>query len=172
MPLWHLGMLVFPYMNRLLINKHFLLPSLDFVIWFVPSLVGNAVVVSIIGLLLGPMYPIAMNQASRILPPWILTGSIGWIAGFGQAGSALLPFLTGAIADKHGIQSLHPLYVTLPLLLQRTRKRAYLQAMWYWLIRSFSQLGCDDGGHDGALLVDAQHAACAYRRHPCSPIRP
>ncbi|RXW14533.1 hypothetical protein EST38_g11321 [Candolleomyces aberdarensis] len=87
--------------------------GLDFVIWFVPSLVGNAVVVSIIGLLLGPMYPIAMNQASRILPPWILTGSIGWIAGFGQAGSALLPFLTGAIADRHGIQSLHPFLVAM-----------------------------------------------------------
>lgn len=65
--------------------------------------------VSIVGMLLGPMYPIAMNQASRILPRRILTASIGWIAGFGQAGSALLPFITGAIAEKHGIKSLQPL---------------------------------------------------------------
>ena len=36
-------------------------------------------------------------------------GSIGWIAGFGQAGSALLPFMTGAIASKTGISSLQPL---------------------------------------------------------------
>ncbi|KAJ2915494.1 hypothetical protein MD484_g4896, partial [Candolleomyces efflorescens] len=87
--------------------------GLDFVIWFVPSLIGNAVAVSIIGLLLGPMFPIAMNQASRVLPPSILTGAIGWIAGFGQAGSALLPFLTGAISDKHGIKSLHPFLVAM-----------------------------------------------------------
>jgi len=60
---------------------------------------------------LGPMYPIAMNQAGRILPQWLLTGSIGWIAGFGQAGSAAIPFITGVISSKHGISSLEPLYV-------------------------------------------------------------
>ncbi|KDR80389.1 hypothetical protein GALMADRAFT_223273 [Galerina marginata CBS 339.88] len=87
--------------------------ALEFVIWFVPSLIGNAVAVSIVGVLLGPMYPIVMNQSSRILPRWILTGSIGWIAGFGQAGSALFPFVTGAIAEKHGIKSLQPLLVAM-----------------------------------------------------------
>ncbi|KAF9010235.1 MFS general substrate transporter, partial [Cyathus striatus] len=83
--------------------------GLELVVWLVPSLIGGAVAVSIVGILLGPMYPIAMNQAGRILPAWLLTGSIGWIAGFGQAGSAILPFMTGAIANKHGIKSLHPL---------------------------------------------------------------
>jgi len=82
---------------------------LEITIWLVPSLIGNAVAVSIVGVLLGPMYPIVMNQASRVLPRWILTGSIGWIAGFGQAGSAFLPFITGAIASRHGIKSLQPL---------------------------------------------------------------
>jgi fucose permease len=86
-------------------------PSLEFAIWFVPSLIGNAITVSFIGMLLGPMYPIALNQAARVLPPWILTGAVGWIAGFGQAGSALIPFMTGAIAQNHMIKSLHPLYV-------------------------------------------------------------
>lgn len=82
---------------------------LELVVWLVPSLVGGAVAVSIVGLLLGPMYPIAMNQAGRVLPKWLLTGSIGWIAGFGQAGSAAIPFITGAISSKHGIKSLQPL---------------------------------------------------------------
>ncbi|KAF8155522.1 MFS general substrate transporter [Crassisporium funariophilum] len=91
--------------------------AMEFTIWFVPSLVGNAVAVSIVGVLLGPMYPIAMNQASRILPRWILTGSIGWIAGFGQAGSAVLPFMTGAIASRHGINSLQPLLVAMMALM-------------------------------------------------------
>ncbi|KAF9051744.1 MFS general substrate transporter [Panaeolus papilionaceus] len=87
--------------------------GLEFVVWFVPSLIGNAVAVSIVGVLLGPMYAIAINHASRILPRWILTGSIGWIAGFGQAGSAVLPFMTGAIAEKHGLHSLQPLLVSM-----------------------------------------------------------
>jgi len=62
---------------------------------------------------LGPIYPIIMNHAARILPPWLLTGCIGWIAGLGQAGSALLPFLTGAIASRTGISSLQPLLVAM-----------------------------------------------------------
>ncbi|TEB30490.1 MFS general substrate transporter [Coprinellus micaceus] len=91
----------------------FLSLGLEFVVWFVPSLVGNAITVSFIGMLLGPMYPIAMNRAARILPPWILTGAIGWIGALGQAGSAIVPFMTGAIAEKHSIKSLHPLMVSM-----------------------------------------------------------
>ncbi|ETW78486.1 hypothetical protein HETIRDRAFT_460334 [Heterobasidion irregulare TC 32-1] len=83
--------------------------ALELVIWLIPSLVGDAVAISLIGVLLGPIYPIVMNESGRMLPPWLLTGSIGWIAGFGQAGSAILPFMTGAIANKAGIQSLQPL---------------------------------------------------------------
>ena len=75
---------------------------LELVVWLVPSLIG---------VVLGPMYTIAMNQAGRVLPQWLLTGSIGWIAGFGQAGSAATPFITGVISSKRGISSLEPLHV-------------------------------------------------------------
>ncbi|OBZ67359.1 Bypass of stop codon protein 6 [Grifola frondosa] len=85
----------------------------ELVIWLVPSLIGGAVAVSFVGVLLGPIYPIVMNHSSRILPPWLLTGCIGWIAGFGQAGSAFLPFLTGALASREGIKSLQPLLVSM-----------------------------------------------------------
>jgi fucose permease len=105
---------------------HMLLPvmvsddpsSLELIVWFSPSLIGDALGVSIIGVLLGPIYPIVTNEASRILPRWLLTGAIGWIAGFGQAGSAILPFMTGALASKVGIKSLQPLWV-LPLTFSR-----------------------------------------------------
>ena len=70
-----------------------------------------------------------MNHAGRILPRLLLTGrfllstssrgplffnrrfsgSIGWIAGLGQAGSAAIPFMTGALAASSGIWTLHPL---------------------------------------------------------------
>ncbi|KAI9567524.1 major facilitator superfamily domain-containing protein [Boletus coccyginus] len=85
--------------RRVLFIYALLAVGLELVVWFVPSLIGGAVSVSIIGVLLGPMYPIAMNHAGRVLPAWLLTGSIGWIAGGGQAGSALLPFMTGAICS-------------------------------------------------------------------------
>ncbi|KAG2145421.1 major facilitator superfamily domain-containing protein [Suillus bovinus] len=87
--------------------------GLELIVWLVPSLIGGGVAISIIGMLLGPMYPIAVNHAVRILPEWLITGSISWIAGFGQAGSALLPFLNGAIASKTGIKSLQPFLISM-----------------------------------------------------------
>lgn len=50
--------------------------GLELVVWFVPYLIGDAVSVSIIGVLLGPMYPITMNHAGRVLPAWLLTGNV------------------------------------------------------------------------------------------------
>ncbi|KAI0741091.1 hypothetical protein C8Q76DRAFT_607788, partial [Earliella scabrosa] len=86
---------------------------LELVVWFVPSLVGGAVAVSGVGMLFGPMYPLVMNHSRKVLPPWLLSGSIGWIAGFGQAGSAFLPFLTGAFASRFGIEVMQPLVVAM-----------------------------------------------------------
>ncbi|PCH42938.1 MFS general substrate transporter [Wolfiporia cocos MD-104 SS10] len=87
--------------------------GLELVIWLVPSLIGNAVAIAFVGLFLGPVYPIAMNHAGRILPQYLLTGCISWIAGFGQAGSALIPFLTGLLASREGIKSMQPMLVTM-----------------------------------------------------------
>ena len=91
------------------LNLYFKSKSLELTIWFIPSLIANAIAISFIGVLFGPMFPIAMNYASRILPRRSLTGSIGWIVGFGSAGSAAIPFITGVISSKKGIQSLQPL---------------------------------------------------------------
>ncbi|KAI6148519.1 major facilitator superfamily domain-containing protein [Pisolithus tinctorius] len=99
--------------RRALFVYAFLAIGLELIVWLVPSLVGGAVTVSVVGFFLGPMYPIAMNHAGRVLPRWLLTGSIGWIAGSGQAGSALLPFMTGAIASKSGIKTLQPILVSM-----------------------------------------------------------
>lgn len=83
--------------------------SLEITVWFVPSLVGNAVAVVFIGLFMGPIYPIVMNISGRIIPHWLMSGAVGWIAGLDQAGSAILPFVTGAMASKLGVTSLQPL---------------------------------------------------------------
>ena len=82
---------------------------MELTIWFVPSLVGNAVAIAVVGLVFGPMYPILMMHSTTILPRWLLTGCMGYIASIGQAGSAMLPFLSGLLASKFGIASLQPL---------------------------------------------------------------
>ena len=82
---------------------------LEATIWAVPSLLENAIAVSFIGLLLGPMYPILVRHSGKILPKWLYAGCIGLISGVGQAGAAVLPFLTGLLAARFGISSLQPL---------------------------------------------------------------
>jgi len=87
--------------------------GLELVVWLTPSLVGDAIAVSFVGFFFGPMYPILMNESGRLVPPWLLTGSIGWIGGFGFSGAALFPFITGALASRFGIESLQPFVVAL-----------------------------------------------------------
>ena len=80
------------------------------------------------------MYPICINEAGEVLPRRVLAGSIdtltyfrrcsysgtdsdpalGWIAGSSTVGSAILPFMTGALASCFGISALQRLYVRLP----------------------------------------------------------
>ncbi|KAI5123263.1 hypothetical protein M0805_001352 [Coniferiporia weirii] len=91
--------------------------GLELIVWLVPSLIGDAVAVSFVGFVLGPMYPILMNETGRLIPPWLLTGSIGWIASFGFAGSALFPFITGTLASRFGIVSLQPVLIILMALM-------------------------------------------------------
>ena len=79
------------------------------IVWLVPSVIATAISVSIIGILLGPMYPVAINHTARVLPPHLVNGAIGWMSACGSAGTSVLPFLTGAMAAQYGIQTLQPL---------------------------------------------------------------
>jgi hypothetical protein len=54
--------------------------GLELIVWLVPSLISGGVAVSIIGVILGPLYPIAMNHAVRILPGWLLTGNLVFVS--------------------------------------------------------------------------------------------
>lgn len=83
--------------------------SLEVTIWVVPSLLGDAIAVSFIGLFLGPVYPIIMNRTALLVPPSLISSAVGWIAALGMTGSALLPFITGAMSSKLGLVSLQPL---------------------------------------------------------------
>ncbi|KAK7677635.1 hypothetical protein QCA50_019326 [Cerrena zonata] len=99
--------------RRIMFIYAFLAIQLEVTVWVVPSLIENAVAISCIGFLLGPMYPILMSYCTQILPRWLLTGCVGWIGSFGQTGSAALPFATGLLASKFGIGSLQPFVVSM-----------------------------------------------------------
>ncbi|KAM5537672.1 hypothetical protein V8D89_008750 [Ganoderma adspersum] len=87
--------------------------ALEFVVWFVPNLFAGAISVSFVGFFLGPIFPILMNHAGRILPPDCISGAIGWTGSWGAAGAAVFPFITGAISSKAGIGALPPVLVAM-----------------------------------------------------------
>jgi fucose permease len=82
---------------------------LQLVIWLVPSLVGGAVSVAFVGLLTGPIYPLALNRAAKLFPPWLLTPTMSWMAAMATVGGAVVPFIAGAVSQKAGIKSIEPL---------------------------------------------------------------
>ncbi|KAJ1300814.1 hypothetical protein OPQ81_002454 [Rhizoctonia solani] len=109
--------------------------GLEMTVWMLPNLLGNAIAFALIGVLMGgcynfkllpfvylllpclwmigPMYPIGMNILRTIVPKWLLTASMGWVASVGQAGAALFPFLTGILIQKYGVGVLQPMLVAL-----------------------------------------------------------
>jgi len=89
--------------------------SFQLIVWLLPSFTGGAISVSIIGILLGPIYPIVVNHTAHVLPRHLVNGTIGWMTACGAAGSALLPFVTGTMASEWGIESIQPLCVFLNL---------------------------------------------------------
>ncbi|KAF1948870.1 MFS general substrate transporter [Byssothecium circinans] len=103
---------------------------LQLLAWLIPNVIGNAVAVSVLGLLLGPVYPCAQTIFTRLMPRHVQTTAIGFIAGAGSSGGAVAPFTTGLLAQAAGTWVLHPVCIGLYVVmmacwvgLPRVRKR-------------------------------------------------
>jgi fucose permease len=82
-------------------------------VWLVPNVIGDAVAVSIVGLLLGPVYPCAASVFTVLVPRSIQISSIGFISAMGSSGGAIAPFFTGLLAQRFSTVVLHPICVGL-----------------------------------------------------------
>ncbi|KAI4214970.1 MAG: hypothetical protein LQ351_002686 [Letrouitia transgressa] len=82
-------------------------------VWLIPNVVGEAVAVSIVGLLLGPVYPCATTVFSRLLPRRLQVSSLAAVSALGSSGGAVAPFFTGLLAQQVGTWILHPICVAL-----------------------------------------------------------
>ncbi|KIJ43251.1 hypothetical protein M422DRAFT_170176, partial [Sphaerobolus stellatus SS14] len=60
----------------------------EFMIWFIPTIVSNAVSITLIGFVMGPMFPMIIGYAHRIIPTELLPSAISWIVVFGSVGVA------------------------------------------------------------------------------------
>lgn len=80
-------------------------------VWLVPNVVGNAVAVSIVGVLLGPVYPCAMSSFLRGMPHRQSLSDMGAISAFGSMGGAVWPFIVGLLAQAVDTWVLHPIVI-------------------------------------------------------------
>ena len=85
----------------------------ELLVWFVPNVIGDAVAVSIVGLLLGPVYPCAADILMRNLSRKERIAGVSAMAAFGSAGGAAAPFITGVLAQVAGTFVLHPIAIAL-----------------------------------------------------------
>lgn len=83
------------------------------IFWLVPNFFTSAVAVAFVGFFLGPLFPAAVVAATKILPPHLHVGSIGFSAAFGMTGAAILPFAVGAIAQVRGVSVLMPIVLSM-----------------------------------------------------------
>ncbi|KAJ7874420.1 MFS general substrate transporter, partial [Mycena leptocephala] len=86
--------------------------GLQLVVWLVPSLIGDAVSIAFVGFLSGPIYPLALNRAAKLFPPWLLTVTMSWMAAMATVGGATVPFIAGTISSKAGIKSVQPVILS------------------------------------------------------------
>ncbi|KAG4256006.1 hypothetical protein FPRO03_04954 [Fusarium proliferatum] len=91
--------------------------ALELVFWLVPNLVVSAVAAALIGVAMGPMYPVAVVLITKVMPRSLHVGTIGFAASFGGSGGAILPFAVGAIAQAKGVQTLQPIVLAICVVL-------------------------------------------------------
>ncbi|KAL7770080.1 hypothetical protein CFE70_000013 [Pyrenophora teres f. teres 0-1] len=90
-----------------------LILALQLVFWLVPSLVGGAVSISIMGFFYGPMFATGMSIGSKLFPKEIQTTALGFVFVLAQAGGSFFPAVTGIIASEAGVKVMQPMLVGL-----------------------------------------------------------
>lgn len=87
--------------------------AFQLLVWLVPNVIGEAVAVSIVGLLLGPVYPCATAVFSRLLERKVQMSALAFVSALGSSGGAVAPFFTGLLAQEVGTWVLHPICIGL-----------------------------------------------------------
>ncbi|TLD37967.1 MFS general substrate transporter [Venturia nashicola] len=86
--------------------------AFQLLVWLVPNVIGDAVAVGIVGLLLGPVAPCSTVIFVRLLPRRLQTTGVSFISSAGSSGGAVVPLLTGLLAQVSGTWVLHPICIS------------------------------------------------------------
>ena len=116
--------------KRMLLLYALLSLGLQIVFWRVPNIIVDAVMISLMGFLLGPSFATGVSVGSKLIPSELqssglgtyavakaksvlLTRSSALIFVVAQAGGAIFPAVTGVISAKAGVATLQPMLVGL-----------------------------------------------------------
>ena len=87
--------------------------AFQLLVWLVPNAVGDAVAVSVVGLLLGPVYPAATAVFASLIPKRLQMSGLAAVSALGSSGGAVAPLVTGVLAQEVGTWVLHPICIGL-----------------------------------------------------------
>lgn len=83
----------------------------DILTWLIPNTAGSAVFASLIGLGIGPIYPMMVSLLTRILPRKIRFCALVLGTAFGSSGGSAIPFAVGMVSEFAGTYVLHPMFL-------------------------------------------------------------
>ncbi|KAI5251098.1 MFS general substrate transporter [Aureobasidium subglaciale] len=98
--------------------------AFQLLVWLIPNIIGEAVAVSLLGLLLGPVYSCALTIFTRLMGRDVQMMALSFVSSAGSSGGAIAPFLTGLLAQQVGTFVLHPICIGLFVI---------MVACWYGL---------------------------------------
>lgn len=83
--------------------------ALQLMFWLIPNFFVSAVMISLVGFFLAPLFPAAVVALTKLLPKKLHVAAVGFAAAFGASGACVLPFAVGAIANAAGVKVLQPI---------------------------------------------------------------
>ncbi|HEV2783559.1 MAG TPA: MFS transporter [Actinophytocola sp.] len=90
------------------------------VVWLVPGAVAAAAGLVVLGVALGPLYPLTVAVLPSMAPGRLVPTGIGLLVGVSVIGGALFPWLAGTLAESAGLGTLLPFVLCLTAVLMVT----------------------------------------------------
>ena len=81
--------------------------------WLVPGTAGTVAGFFLLGLFIGPVFPLTIAIVPQLAPAWLVPTAIGLLVGVSVAGGAFFPWLAGTLAQHAGLGTLFPFVVVL-----------------------------------------------------------
>ncbi|PTB79072.1 MFS general substrate transporter [Trichoderma longibrachiatum ATCC 18648] len=87
--------------------------GLELGFWLGQEFAVSAVMAALVGVSIGMIMPSGIRMMTKLLPPEKHLVSVGFATAFAVSGSAVFPFIVGALAEAYGVKVLQPVALAL-----------------------------------------------------------